>query len=128
MPGLVVVVIAEGELLHVVEGFPAHIGLDIDAEHVAPIGDDNHKTGVHRIADEKRDRGDHDQEPLLCHQQPVDEQLDRHGKAEFQQAGKNRTAEIENEQSLVGAVIGKETGKHYGISGMWFGDRTPARK
>ena len=42
MAGLVVVEIAEGELLQMVERLAAHVGLDVDAEHVAPIGDDRH--------------------------------------------------------------------------------------
>ena len=32
-----------------VEGLPAHLGLDVDAEHVPPIGDDDHQAGVEHV-------------------------------------------------------------------------------
>ena len=43
--GLLVVVEAEGQLQQMVEGVAAELGLDRDAQHVAPIGDDGHEPG-----------------------------------------------------------------------------------
>lgn len=112
MPGLLVVIVAEGELLQMVEGGPAHIGLDIDAEHMSPIGDDRHQSGIDRIDEKQRRRGKDDQHPLLRRQKIVDEQLHRHRETEFQKTRKDRTGEIEDEQSPVGAVIFKKATKH----------------
>ena len=52
--GLLVVVEAERELLQVVEALAAHLGLDVDAEHMAPIGDDDHQPGIEQVDPEQR--------------------------------------------------------------------------
>jgi transposase InsO family protein len=54
--GLLLVVEAEREFLEVVEGAPAHLRFDVDAEHVAPVGHDHHQSRVERV-DEKQARG-----------------------------------------------------------------------
>ena len=61
VPGLLVVVEAERELLQVVEALAAHLGLDIDPEHVAPVVDDHHQTGVQQVDPQQRRGGDEDQ-------------------------------------------------------------------
>lgn len=60
MAGLLVVEITEGKLLQVIEGQPPHVGFDIDAEHVSPIGDGRHQPGIQHINDQQTHRGGED--------------------------------------------------------------------
>ena len=48
----------------------------------------------------------------MARQQDVDKSSDRHGKAEFQQAGEDGAAEIQDEEGAMRPVVGKEILKH----------------
>ncbi|MCY1295568.1 hypothetical protein D9M70_449140 [compost metagenome] len=114
MAGLLVVEEREGELLQMVEGHPPHVRLDVDAEHVTPIGNCRHQAGVEQIDQQKAGRGQEDQRPLLARQKLVDEQLHRDRETEFEQAGQYGAGEVENEQAAIGAVKREETLQHAG--------------
>ena len=110
VPGLLVVEEAEGQFLQVVERLTAHLRLDVDAEHVTPVGHDGHQPGVGDVDGEQAGAGERDEPPLARRQQRVDEDLDGDGEAELQQAGENGAGEVEQEQAAVGAVVGEEAG------------------
>ncbi len=110
--GLLAVVEAEGELLQVVEGPFPQGGLDVDAEHVAPVGDHHHQAGIGHVDQRQRRGGEQDQAPILPGQEAVDEALHGDGEAEFEQAGQHRAAEIDQEQRPVRPVIGEEGLQH----------------
>ncbi|MNT31374.1 hypothetical protein D3C72_1672070 [compost metagenome] len=112
MAGLLVVEITEGQLLQMVKGQTPHVGLDIDAEHVSPIGDGRHQPGIQHIDDEQPDRSGEDDGPFTARQQHVHKGLHGHRKAEFEYARQNRAGKIENEQTAIGTVIGEETAQH----------------
>ncbi len=112
LAGLVVVEVAERELLDVVEGLAAHLGLDRDAEGVAPVVHDRLQPGVEDVDAEQQGGGAGDQPPVLSRQQLVDKDLHGDREGELKHAGQHGTAEIEEEQMLVGQVIGKEAAQH----------------
>ena len=111
MPGLLVVEEAEGQFLQMIEGLAAHLGLDVDAEHVAPIGDRRHQPTVQDVDREEARRSERDRDPVAGRQKTIDEDLDRDGEAEFEQSGNHRATEVEDEQPAVRPVIGEETAK-----------------
>ncbi len=49
MASFLIIEEAEGQLLQMVESLTAHLGLDIDAEHVSPIGHDNLKKRIEHV-------------------------------------------------------------------------------
>jgi hypothetical protein len=108
--GLLVVEVAERQPLQVVEGGAPHVGLDVDAEHVAPVGDGGDEPGIDDVDAQQPDSGEQDDRPVLAREEPVDE--DRHGDREpqLQQARQHRTREVQREQPAVGAVVGEEAG------------------
>ena len=110
--GLLVVEIAERELLQMIEGTATHLGLDIDAEHVPPIGHHHHEAGIGHVDHAEAEGGEHDQLPVLARQQHIHEGLHGHGKAQFEQARQDRAAEIDKEQGPVRAVISEEVLQH----------------
>ena len=81
--GLVVVEKTERELLNMAKEFAAHIGFNVDAEHVAPIGDHILEHGIQRIDAQQRGGGQNDHRPILAGQQLVDKLIDRKRKAQF---------------------------------------------
>ena len=110
--GLLVVVESEREFLQMIEGAAAHLGFNVDAEHVAPIGDHDHQATVDQVDRQQAYRGDHDQAPILPRQQPVHEGADGHGKAEFEQARNDRATEIQQEQAPIGTIVREEAPQH----------------
>ncbi len=112
MAGLEIIVEPERQLLQVLERAGTHFGLDIDAEHVAPIGDDGHQPAIERVNHQQRGGGQHDELQIGLRQQLVDKTLHRHGKAEFQQPGQHGAAEVDQEQPAVWPVIGEEGFQH----------------
>ncbi len=105
LPGLVVIEIPEREPLHVTESPAAHFGLDVDAEHVAPVGHRGCEGSRQQVDGQQRERGQQDQAPGSSGEQPVDEGLDGDGEAEFQQTGEDGAAEVQQEQAKVRPVI-----------------------
>ena len=112
MAGLLVVEIPEGELLQMVEGQTPHVGLDIDAEHVSPIGDGRHQPGIQHIDKQQPHGGGKDDGPFTARQQHIHKGLHRHRKTEFEHARQHRAGKIENEQTAIGAIISEETAEH----------------
>ena len=108
MPGLLPVVETKRQCLQVVERLPAHLGLDLDAEHVTPVGHHHVEAGGGGVDRDEADHRQPDQPPVVARQQRVDEGLDRHREAEFEQARDHGAAEVEQEQPAVRAVIGEE--------------------
>ncbi len=114
MPGFLVVEIAEGKLVQMIESLAAHVGFDADAQRVAPISHDRHQRGVEQINDQQPARHDENPEPVLARQKLIDIELDDHGEAEFEQTHQDCAAEIEGKQALIGGIIGEETAQHIG--------------
>jgi hypothetical protein len=112
--GLLLVVEAEREGLEVVEGAAAHLRLDVDAEHVPPVGHDRHQPGVERVDREQAGGGQQDQRPVPAGQEHVDEGLHGHREPELEQAGEHGAAEVEQEQPAVRPVVGEEGSEHDG--------------
>ncbi len=85
MARLLPVVETERQLLQVVEGAPTHLRLDVDAEHVTPVGDDHHQPSRRSVDNYQAGGGAQDETPVVAGQQHVDEGLHRHREAEFEQ-------------------------------------------
>jgi hypothetical protein len=116
--GLLPVVEAERQLLQVVEGLPAHLRLDLDAEHVAPVGHHHVEPGGGGVDHQQADHGEPDQPPIVARQQRVDEGLHRHREAELEQPGDHGAAEVEQEEPAMRAIIGEEGFEHgWGLQG-----------
>jgi hypothetical protein len=109
---LVVVVEAEGEFLQVVEGLAAHVGLDVDAQHVAPIDHHGVEPRIGQIHAEQPRRGEQDERPVLRRQEIVDEELRCDREGELQEAGQDRAGKVQQEQLPVRCVVGKEASEH----------------
>src|SRR5215208_4829402 len=92
-----------------VEALAAHLGLDIDAEHVAPVVDHYHQTRVQQVDPQQGGGGDEDQSPVLTREQPVEEQPNRHREPELQHAREHRAGEVQGEKRAMWLVIGEET-------------------
>ncbi len=91
-----------------IERFAPHLGFDVDAEHVTPVSHNHRQPGPHEIDDRQDDRGEDDAAPVLARQEGVDKVSHSHWEAELEQPGNNCAGEIEQEESLPGAVIGVE--------------------
>ena len=109
---LAVVEERERELLQVVERPPAHLGLDVDAEVVAPIRHHRHQPGVEQVDGKQHRRGQQDDAPVAARQKLVDEAAHRHGEAQFEQPGDHCAAEIEREQAPIWLIVSEETLEH----------------
>jgi hypothetical protein len=134
MPRLLIVVEAEGELLQMVEAAAAHLGLDVDAELVAPVVDDDHQGRIEEVDAEQRGGSNEDKPPVLPRQEAIDEEPDRHREAELEQAGEDRTGEIEREEPAMGPVVGEKAADERGVIGgdgghglQWREERFPYR-
>src|SRR5215217_5414875 len=92
-----------------VEALAAHLGLDIDAEHVAPVVDHYHQTRVQQVDPQQGRGGDEDQSPVLTREESVDEQPDRHREPELQHAREYRAGEVQGEEFAMGLVVSEET-------------------
>ena len=127
VPGLLVVVEAERQFLQMVEALPPHLRLDVDAEHMTPVGHDRHQPRVDAVDDEQRRRRQQDQRPVLARQQRVDET--RHGQREpeLKQARNDRAGKIQQEQRLVGTVVAEEARQEREIGRHWPSVRDPER-
>src|SRR5690606_29768001 len=110
--GLLLVVVAERQLLQMVERLPPHVGLDVDAEHVAPVGDHEGKEGVEQVDERQADGGEGDYPPLPAGQQLIDEHLHGDREAQLEDAEYYRRGEIEYEQAPIGRVISEEPLQH----------------
>ena len=108
VPGFLIVEEAERELLQVVEGAAAQLGLDIDAEYVAPVDDHRRQPAVQQVDGEQGGDGEKDDREVALGQQAVDEGAHRHREPEFKHAGDGGAAEIEQQQPDVRAVVGQE--------------------
>ena len=108
MAGLLVIKVAEGQLLQVIERLAPHLGLNVDPEHMPPIGDDSHQPAIDEVDQHQASRSRRNIAPLPGRQQNIDEQLDGNGKTQFQQPGRHRAGKIQQEQAPVWPVIGKE--------------------
>ena len=114
VPRLGVVEEAEGELLQVLKDVAPHVGLDVDAEHVAPVGHDILQRGVEHVDAQQCARGEQDQPPILAGQQPVDKLVDGEREAQFEQPHNEGAAEVEKEEVAVGSIVGCELAEHGG--------------
>ena len=123
VPGLLLVIEAERELLQVIEALAAHLGLDVDPEPMAPIGHDREETGVERIDDEQRGRGQRDQPPVLPGQQTVDEGSHRERKAEFEQARHDGAGESRGETARGAAGNSRRSVGEAGRWSSWIASR-----
>lgn len=110
-PGAVVP--APGEAREVIEGAGAHLGLYIDAEHVAPVGHDRHQSGVQDVDHQQPGGGGERQAPVSLRQQPVDEEGDGQRKGKFEQAREHGAAKVQPEQALPRTIVLEELAKHH---------------
>jgi hypothetical protein len=110
--GLVVVEEAEAELLHVVEGLPAHVGFHRHAEHVTKIVHDRLEPGADDVNGQEPGTGRKDQRIVRFRQQRVDHIGDRQGEGEFEKTREHGATEVENEQPRIGAIVGIKTLEH----------------
>ncbi|MNC43065.1 hypothetical protein D3C75_919080 [compost metagenome] len=112
MTGFMIVEEAERELLDMIEHFFAHIGFDIDSQHMSPIRDDIIHGSVEGIDGKQGNTGNQNQRPVLAGQQIINKCVHGHRESKFQQTRTYRTGEVENKQLFVGAVIGEKTTQH----------------
>ena len=98
----------------VAEGAGAHLGFDVDAQHVAPVGHHQHQPGIDDVDADQRHRGQHDQSPVAARQQVVDEARDGQRKGQLEQAREHGGSEIKPEEPHVRTVIVEELSKHGG--------------
>src|SRR5690606_10062365 len=112
MTGLLLVEVTEGQFLQMVERLPPHVGVDVDAEHVAPVGDHEGKEGVEQVDERQADGGEGDYPPLPAGQQLIDEHLHGDREAQLEDAEYYRGGEIEYEQAPIGRVISEEPLQH----------------
>ncbi len=109
MTGLLIIEEAEGELLQMIEGLPAHLGLNLQTKHMPPIGDNDLEAGIDQIDQQKPQSGKGNQTNLIAWQQAINEQRYSNGKRQFQQTGNNGGRKIENEQTPMRTVVGGKT-------------------
>ena len=108
LPGAVLVVEGEGEVLHVGEEPGADVGLDAYPQQVAPVGDD---IGKDRLEEVGRQQGGHHQEegPVEALGQGGLEHVAGHdGEEEIHQADAQGAGHVQQEDGQVGLVIGGE--------------------
>ena len=87
MAGLLVVEEPEGQLLQMIEGLPPHLRLDLDAQHMPPIGDNDLESGIEHIDEKQAQSRERNQPELVGRQQPVDENRHRDRKSQLQHTG-----------------------------------------
>ena len=110
--GLVVVKKAKREFLNMVERPAAHLGLDVDAKHMAPIGDDILQHGIQRIDAQQPRCRQQDQRPIFAGQQPVNKLVDRQRKPQFQKTDNNRAGKIQKEEMAVWLIVSNKLTNH----------------
>src|SRR3954470_11364038 len=93
---------SERKLLEMIKHRAAQICLDVNPQHMAPVGDNKLKKRRQAIDAEQPNTCHHDQRPVIARQQLIDHLVHKHWKAQLQDCCDHGTREIEHEQFLVG--------------------------
>ena len=109
-----IVEITNGQRLQMIESFSAHLGLDIDSEHMTPIGDDDLQARIDQVDHQESDSRHCDQTEFIGRQEPINEQ--RHGQWEgkLQKARDHGAGEVQNKELPVRAIVGGKAPKDRG--------------
>jgi len=97
----------------VLEHLLAHIGLDRHTEHMAKVIDHRLEHRARKINCQKPRAGSHDQRIIRCRQQLVDDIGDGERESQFQQAGNDGAAKIEDEEPGIRPIIGEKAPQHH---------------
>ena len=110
--GLLVIIVAKRLLLHMAIKFTAHIGLDVDPEHVTEINDDILHRSVDDVQNQQPQRNQENQIPLPGRQNGINDAVDNDRERKFQDSRQNSATKIKQKQMLVGFIITEKTFKH----------------
>jgi hypothetical protein len=112
MTGLIVVIIAEAQALHMLKKLAAHIGLDIYSEHMTPIGDHKMQTGIDCVYRHQSDAGPDNERPVSIRQESVDYLIDREWEGKLEQPNQYSAGKVQDKQPFVWLIVRKKTSQH----------------
>ena len=111
LAGTVLIIKAEGELLHMGEQVPADVGLDAYPQHVAPVGDDEVKAGAQYVGPHQNGHDGEEGSIQLFRQQVLHGQAGEVGEGQVYQGNEQGTHHIQHKKAPVGPVIGHKNGQ-----------------
>lgn len=110
--GFIIIEEAERQLLDVVEHFFAHIGFDVDPQHMPPVSNYVVHDCCQRINSQQDNTCNQNQRPVLAGQQLINKFIYSYRKSKLQQSRAYRTGEVENKQPFIRPVVGEKTTQH----------------